>query len=157
MILLWKNVCIGRKDASNSEVLEAIKLANVDKFAEKLDNKLESVIGENGHKLSGGQRQRISIARALLKNSPIILLDEISSALDVENEFEIQQGINSLIKNKTVIVISHRLKSIENADKIVLIDKGKVIAVGKHNELLEKSETYRNMIEKSMISSEFIY
>lgn len=137
--------------------MEAIKLANVDKFAEKLDNKLESVIGENGHKLSGGQRQRISIARSLLKNSPIILLDEISSALDVENEFEIQQGINSLIKNKTVIVISHRLKSIENADKIVLIDKGKVIAVGKHNELLEKSETYRNMIEKSMISSEFIY
>lgn len=97
---IMENVRIGRKDASNSEVLEAIKLANVDKFAEKLDNKLESVIGENGHKLSGGQRQRISIARALLKNSPIILLDEISSALDVENEFEIQQGINSLIKTK---------------------------------------------------------
>ena len=115
------------------------------------------MIGENGAKLSGGERQRLSIARAFLKNSPIIILDEISSALDVENEMKIQESLNSLIKGKTVIIISHRLKSIENVDKIVVMKDGKVESEGKHAELLQTSPLYKTMIEKSHLAEKWVY
>ena len=117
----------------------------------------ETIIGENGSKLSGGDRQRISIARAFLKDAPIILLDEISASLDVENEMEIQNSINKLIENKTVIIVSHRMKSIEKADKIVVMDDGKVVSAGKHEELIKNSKLYGDMVRKSQLTEEYIY
>lgn len=123
----------------------------------KLPEGYSTLIGENGSKLSGGERQRISIARALLKNAPILLLDEISASLDVENERKIQKALNRLIVGKTVIIVSHRLKSIEKADRIVVMDAGKVDAAGTHEEVLEKSLLYRRLIEKSNLTEQFIY
>ena len=151
------NIRIGKSDATEEEVIEAARLANVDEFVQKLPDGYNTLIGENGSKLSGGERQRISIARAFLKNAPIVILDEISASLDVENEMKIQQSLNKLIKNKTVIIISHRLKSIENVDKIVLMDKGKVLAAGKHNELLKTSSLYQNLVNKSKLTEDFVY
>lgn len=153
---ILENVRIGKKDATDLEVKEACRLANCD-FIEKLENGFDTVIGENGKELSGGERQRISIARAFLKNSPILILDEIASSLDVDNEKKIQDSLNKLIKNKTVIIISHRMKSIENVDKIVVIDDGKVESVGKHTELLKTSKVYKNLIEKTNLAKEFVY
>ena len=117
----------------------------------------DTIIGENGSRLSGGERQRLSIARAFLKNAPIIILDEISASLDVENEMQIQQSLNSLIKGKTVVIISHRLKSVENVDKIIVMNNGKLDAEGTHAELLKKSALYRNMIEKSSATEKYRY
>lgn len=154
---ILENIRIGRKDASDDEVIAAAKLANVDKIVAKLPNGYNTMIGENGSKLSGGERQRISIARAFLKDAPIIILDEVSASLDVENEMEIQTSINKLIKNKTVIIISHRLKSIENADKIVVVNKGRVDSMGSHTELLAKSELYKSMVEKSEMTETYVY
>ena len=154
---IMENIRIGKKNASDEEVIQAAKKANCDDFVDNLKDKYDTIIGENGSKLSGGQRQRISIARAILKNSPIILLDEISASLDVENEMKIQQSLNTLIKDKTVIIVSHRLKSIENADKIIVMDNGKIDSIGTHKELLEKSQIYKQMIEMSNISQNYTY
>ena len=123
----------------------------------KLPNGYDTLIGENGSKLSGGERQRLSIARAILKDAPIIILDEISSSLDVENEKIIQDSLNTLIENKTVIIISHRLKSIENANKIVVLSDGYVEMAGSHKELLAGSETYKLLVENSKLIDEFRY
>lgn len=152
-----ENIRIGRKNASDEEVIEAAKMANCMEFIQRLPDGINTLIGENGSNLSGGERQRLSIARAFLKNAPIIILDEISASLDVENEKKIQESLNSLIKNKTVIIISHRLKSIENVDKIVILNNGKVEATGTHNELLESSKTYCNLIEKTKLAEGFKY
>ena len=152
-----ENIRLGRKDATDEEVLAAAKLANVDEIVAKMPDGYETLIGENGSKLSGGERQRISIARAFLKDAPIILLDEISASLDVENEMDIQKSINKLIENKTVIIISHRMKSIENADKIVVMDDGKVVSAGKHDELMKSSKLYGDMVRKSQLTEEYIY
>lgn len=154
---ILENIRFGNKNASDEQVKEAARLANCEEFIEKLPEKYDTLIGENGSKLSGGERQRISIARAFLKNAPIILLDEISASLDVENEMKIQESLNKLIKNKTVIVISHRLKSIENVDKIVVLNNGEVETFGTHKELIEKSKTYNNLISKTKSAEEFIY
>lgn len=154
---IMENIRIGKQDATEDEVKLAAKLANCDEFIEKLPKGYETIIGENGLELSGGQRQRLSIARAFLKDAPILILDEISANLDVDNEKKIQESLNRLIKNKTVIIISHRMKSIENVDKIVVIDKGKVESIGTHKELLEKSRVYRTLIEKSKMTEEFVY
>ncbi len=151
------NIRIGKADASDEEVLKAAKLANCDEFVNKLKDGYQTEIGENGSKLSGGERQRISIARAFLKNAEIILLDEIAASLDVENEKYIQESLNKLTKNKTVIIISHRMKSIENVDQIIVMNDGKIEAFGKHDELLKNSKTYKKMIESSKKSEEFIY
>ena len=151
------NIRIGKADASDEEVLKAAKLANCDEFVNKLKDGYKTEIGENGSKLSGGERQRISIARAFLKNAEIILLDEIAASLDVENEKYIQESLNKLTKNKTVIIISHRMKSIENVDQIIVMNDGKIEAFGKHDELLKNSKTYKKMIESSKKSEEFIY
>ncbi|HHX67976.1 MAG: ABC transporter ATP-binding protein [Miniphocaeibacter sp.] len=154
---IMENIRMGNKEATDEEVKEAARLANCTDFIKNLPQGYETVIGENGSNLSGGERQRISIARAILKNAPIILLDEISASLDVENEMQIQNSLNSLIKNKTVVIISHRLKSVENADKIVVMNNGKIDSIGKHKDLLKKSKLYKNMIEKSNITESYLY
>ena len=154
---IMDNIRMGRKDASDEEVLAAAKLANVDKIVAKLPNGYDTLIGENGSKLSGGERQRISIARAFLKNAPIVLLDEISASLDVENEMEIQVSINRLIEGKTIIIISHRLKSIEKADNILVMKDGILDSQGCHEDLLKESDLYRSMVEKSRLTEEYVY
>lgn len=154
---IMENIRLGNRNASDEEVLRAAELSNCNEFVDRLPDGYETVIGENGGKLSGGERQRISIARAILKDTPIILLDEISASLDVENEMKIQESLNTLIKNKTVVIISHRLKSIENADQIVVMNKGKVDGVGSHQELLNKSSLYKNMIDKSNMTENYLY
>ena len=154
---IMENIRMGRKSASDEEVIAAAKLANVDKIVAKLPNGYDTLIGENGSKLSGGERQRISIARAFLKDAPIVLLDEISASLDVENEMEIQESINRLIEGKTIIIISHRLKSIEKADKIVVMKEGLLDSEGKHDSLLENSKLYKSMVEKSKLTEEYVY
>lgn len=154
---VMENIRIGNKNATDDEVKEAARLANCSEFIESLPDGYNTVIGENGSKLSGGERQRLSIARAFLKNAPIIILDEISASLDVENEMKIQESLNTLIKNKTVVIISHRLKSVENADKIIVLDNGKLNAEGTHNQLMENSALYRSMIEKSGMTEVYTY
>ena len=118
---VMENIRIGRRNASDGEVLQAARLAQCDEFVSKMPEGYNSVIGENGDTLSGGERQRISIARALLKNAPIVLLDEATASLDVENETRIQAGISELVKDKTVLVIAHRMRTIANTDKVVVI------------------------------------
>lgn len=154
---IMENIRIGRQNSTEDEVKLAAKLANCSEFIEKLPNGYETIIGENGLELSGGQRQRLSIARAFLKDAPILILDEIAANLDVDNENKIQESLNKLIKNKTVIIISHRMKSIENVDNIVVIDKGKVESVGTHKELLEKSKVYKKLIDKTKMTEDFLY
>ena len=154
---VMENIRLGRSSASDEEVLEAARLANCDDFVKKLPRGYETEIGENGSNLSGGERQRISIARAFLKDAEIILLDEIAASLDVENEKYIQESLNKLTKNKTVIIISHRMKSIENVDQIIVMRDGQIEDFGRHEELLERSKTYKKMIESSKKSEEFVY
>lgn len=143
------NIKIGKKDATDDEIMQAAKIARCCDFIDKMPEGIDTVIGENGQRLSGGERQRISIARAVLKDAPIILLDEATASLDVENESLIQQALSELIKEKTVIVIAHRLRTIRNADKIVLLNNGKVEACGMDEELQRNSKFYQEMLEKS--------
>lgn len=152
---IMENIRLGRESATDEEVKKAAELANCMDFIEKLG--FDTTIGENGAELSGGERQRLSIARAFLKDAPILILDEISASLDVDNEKKIQDSLNKLIKDKTVIIISHRLKSIENVDKIVVIDEGAVEMSGNHNELIEHSKVYKNLIEKTKLAEAFNY
>lgn len=154
---VMENIRIGRQNATDEEVMAAAKLANCEEFINELNQGYNTIIGENGAELSGGERQRLSIARAFLKNAPILILDEIAASLDVDNEKKIQDSLNKLVKNKTVLIISHRMKSIENADKIVVLDKGKVESQGTHADLLKTSEVYKNLIEKSQSAECFVY
>lgn len=151
-----ENIRIGRKDATDNEVKEAAKKANCD-FIERLEKGFDTLIGENGAELSGGERQRLSIARAFLKDAAVLILDEIAASLDVDNEKKIQESLNTLIKNKTVIIISHRMRSIENVDKIVVLKEGKLEGEGTHAELLKSSPTYKNLIEKTKAAENFVY
>lgn len=144
---IMENIRLGKKGATDEEVLSAAKLANCDEFADKLPNGYDTEIGENGCNLSGGERQRISIARAFLKNAPIILLDEATASLDVENETLIQTALSRLIKNKTVLVIAHRMRTVENADKIIVLSNGTVAEAGNPNELMNKNGLFRHMVE----------
>ena len=154
---VMENIRLGKQDASDEEVKRAARLANCTDFIEKMDKGFDTLIGENGAELSGGERQRLSIARAFLKDAPILILDEIAASLDVDNEKKIQESLNNLVKDKTVVIISHKMKSIENADKIVVLENGKVESEGKHEELLQKSKVYKNLIEKTKMAEEFIY
>ena len=144
------NIRIGKKGATDEEVTRVAKIARCDEFIDRMPDGIDTVIGENGERLSGGERQRISIARALLKDAPIILMDEATASLDVENESLIQEALSELIKEKTVIVIAHRMRTIRGADKIVLLHQGKIEAMGTDAELRVQSATYRKMLEKSM-------
>ena len=154
---IMENIRLGRESATDEEVKEAARLANCMDFIEKLPDGFNTLIGENGAELSGGERQRISIARAFLKDAPVLILDEISASLDVDNEKKIQDSLNKLIKDKTVIIISHRLKSIENVNKIVVIDEGLVETSGNHDELIKDSKVYKNLIEKTKLAEAFNY
>jgi len=144
------NIRIGKKGATDEEVTRVAKIARCDEFIDRMPDGIDTVIGENGERLSGGERQRISIARAFLKDAPIILMDEATASLDVENESLIQEALSELIKEKTVIVIAHRMRTIRGADKIVLLHQGKIEAMGTDAELRVQSATYRKMLEKSM-------
>ena len=146
------NILYGNASASNDEIINACKFAAAQEFIEKLPNKYETIIGENGIKLSGGQKQRLSIARAILKDSPIILLDEATSSLDSESEAVIQKAIENLTKNKTTIIIAHRLSTIMNCDKILVFDSGQIVAEGSHEFLVNNSLIYKNLYEKQIIS-----
>ena len=154
---IMENIRLGRESATDEEVKEAARLANCMDFIEKLPDGFNTLIGENGAELSGGERQRISIARAFLKDAPVLILDEISASLDVDNEKKIQDSLNKLIKDKTVIIISHRLKSIENVNKIVVIDEGVVETAGNHDKLIKDSKVYKNLIEKTKLAEAFNY
>ncbi len=144
------NIAYADVNASLDDIKEACKFAAADEFIEKLPNSYDTIVGENGVKLSGGQKQRVSIARAMLKKSPIILLDEATSSLDTESESKVQNAINNLIKDKTTLVIAHRLSTIHNADRIFVMKEGKVINSGSHKELIDNCEEYKSLYKKQL-------
>ena len=144
------NIKYGRQEATDEEVFKVAKLSYCDEFINSLPNKFDTLIGENGVRLSGGEKQRLSIARAMMKQSSIILLDEATSSLDSETESKIQDALKILTKNKTTIVIAHRLSTILNSNNIYVIDKGKIIANGSHKNLMVESELYKNFYEKQI-------
>lgn len=140
------NIRIGKRNATDEEVRHAARLAQCDDFISRMPQGYDTVIGENGETLSGGERQRISIARALLKNAPIILLDEATASLDAENETKIQAGISELVRNKTVIIIAHRMRTVRNADQIVVLSGGTVSEQGTPDELLTRNGEFARMV-----------
>ena len=152
---VMENIRIGRQNATDEEVLAAAREAQCDEFVEKLPEGYQTMIGENGSALSGGERQRISIARALLKDSPVILLDEATASLDAENETHIQRAISRLVKGKTVLIIAHRMRTVEGADKLVLLKDGKVAEQGSPEELLAKGGIYARMCQLQQQSGEW--
>lgn len=152
---IMENIRIGKKDATDEEVIAAAKLANCEEFARKLPNGYHSMIGENGCELSGGERQRISIARAFLKNAPIILLDEATASLDVENETLIQAALSRLMKDKTVLVIAHRMRTVSGADKVIVLSDGAVAEQGKPAELMNTGSIYPHMVKLQKMSQDW--
>ena len=152
---IMENIRIGKKDATDEEVISAAKLANCEEFARKLPNGYHSMIGENGCELSGGERQRISIARAFLKNAPIILLDEATASLDVENETLIQAALSRLMKDKTVLVIAHRMRTVSGADKVIVLSDGAVAEQGKPAELMNTGSIYPHMVKLQKMSQDW--
>ncbi len=150
---IMENIRVGRKNATDEEVINAAKAAHCHDFIEKLPDGYQTVIGENGSTLSGGECQRLSIARALLKDAPVILLDEATASLDVDNETEIQEAITHLIQGKTVLIIAHRMRTVESADKIVVLDDGIVAESGTHHELMQKNGLYHKLVELQSASS----
>lgn len=149
------NIKFGRPDADHDQVVEASRKACCHEFITKLPDGYRTVLGEGGENLSGGERQRISIARAMLKDAPIILLDEATASVDPENENRIQQAINELVKNKTLVVIAHRLSTVRTADQILVIDGGRLAEHGTHKELLEQDGTYRRFWEIRQITRDW--
>ena len=154
---VMENIRIGKKDATDEEVMAAAKLANCTDFIEKLPDKWNTMIGENGSELSGGERQRISIARAFLKNAPIILMDEATASLDVDNESVIQESISKLIQNKTVLIIAHRMRTVDGVDKIVVLKDGVVAEQGTPEALKKKNGIYKHMIDMQLESEQWKY
>lgn len=150
---IMDNIRIGKRDASDEEVMRAAHLAQCDEFANKMPQGYKTIIGENGETLSGGERQRVSIARALLKDAPIVLLDEATASLDVENETKIQSGISSLVRNKTVLIIAHRMRTVANADKIVVLDNGNVAETGSPEELKKEEGIFLRMVKRQTVEA----
>jgi ATP-binding cassette subfamily B protein len=142
---LRDNIAYGKPDASDAEITAAAHAAYADEFIDQLPHGLDTIVGERGVKLSGGQRQRIAIARAILKDAPILVLDEATSALDSESEIYIQQALEKLMKNRTSIVIAHRLSTIAKLDRIIVLDNGKIVEEGPHTELLDQKGTYARL------------
>ncbi|MDN6280408.1 MAG: ABC transporter ATP-binding protein/permease [Psychroflexus sp.] len=147
------NLKIGKPEATTDELIEALKVANAYEFVMELPKKLQTNIGDSGNKLSGGQKQRLSIARAVLKNPPIMILDEATSALDTESEKLVQKALENMTKNRTSVVIAHRLSTIQNADKIIVMQKGEIVEQGKHNELIAKKGTYKKLVDMQSFDS----
>jgi subfamily B ATP-binding cassette protein MsbA len=147
---VFNNIQYARPDANKEDIFKAAKLSMSDEFINNLENGYETMIGENGVKLSGGEKQRLSIARAFLKNSKIILLDEATSSLDSETEDKIQKALDKLTVDKTTIVIAHRLSTILNSDNIYVVDNGKIVDSGKHDDLLNNSKIYRNFYQRQI-------
>ena len=143
---IMENIRLGRRDATDEEVLAAAHAAQCDSFVQKLPEGYDTLIGENGATLSGGERQRISIARALLKDAPVILLDEATASLDVENETAVQAALSGLIRDKTVLIIAHRMRTVMGADKVVVISGGKVAESGSPSRLLERDGPFKHMV-----------
>jgi len=141
------NILIGKEDATDNEVIDALKIANAWEFVKDLPSGIQTNIGDSGGKLSGGQKQRLSIARAVLKNPPIMILDEATSALDTESERLVQVALENMMKNRTSIVIAHRLSTIQSADQIVVMSKGEIAEQGTHTELLSKNGVYKRLVE----------
>jgi subfamily B ATP-binding cassette protein MsbA len=141
------NVGLGKDNSTDEEIIDALKIANAWEFVKDLPHGLDTNIGDSGNKLSGGQKQRLSIARAVLKNPPIMILDEATSALDTESERLVQKALENMMKNRTSIVIAHRLSTIQNADQIVVMQKGEIVEQGKHDELLAKKSVYQKLVE----------
>ena len=154
---VMENIRIGKKDATDEEVMAAAKLANCTDFIEKLPNQWNTMIGENGSELSGGERQRISIARAFLKDAPIVLMDEATASLDVDNESVIQESISKLIQNKTVLIIAHRMRTVDGVDKIVVLKDGVVAEQGTPEELKQKNGLYKHMIDTQLETGQWKY
>ncbi len=152
-----ENIRIGRKDATDEEVKAAARLAHCEEFVEKMPDKWDSMIGENGSELSGGERQRISIARAFLKDAPIILMDEATASLDVDNESLIQESISKLIRDKTVLIIAHRMRTVDGVNKIVVLKDGRVAESGTPAELREAGGIYRHMADMQLSSEQWKY
>ncbi|NVJ65495.1 MAG: ATP-binding cassette domain-containing protein, partial [Gammaproteobacteria bacterium] len=144
---VWYNIRYGKTDANDDEVIAAAKKAHAHEFVSDLPQGYESYLGEQGVRLSGGQKQRIALARAILKDPEVLLLDEATSALDAESEHHVQAALNELMKNRTTLIIAHRLSTVIHADRIVLLDKGEIVAIGTHAELLEKSKLYQRLCE----------
>jgi subfamily B ATP-binding cassette protein MsbA len=140
------NLLIGNENATNDEIIEALKVANAWEFVTELPGGIDANIGDAGNSLSGGQKQRLSIARAVLKNAPIMILDEATSALDTESERLVQEALENMMKNRTSIVIAHRLSTIQNADQIIVMKQGKIVEQGKHQELLDKKGMYHKLV-----------
>lgn len=154
---VMENIRIGRKDATDEEVMKAARLAHCEEFVERMPEKWNSMIGENGSELSGGERQRISIARAFLKDAPIILMDEATASLDVDNESLIQESLSKLIQNKTVMIIAHRMRTVDGVDKIVVLKDGKVAEMGTPEELKKKGGIYKHMVDTQIQSDQWKY
>lgn len=152
---VMENIRIGKKDATDEEVIAAARLANCEEFVERMHDKWNSMIGENGSELSGGERQRISIARAFLKDAPIILLDEATASLDVDNESLIQESISKLIENKTVLIIAHRMRTVAGVDKIVVLKDGEAAEIGSPAQLMKKGGIYKHMCETQLKSEKW--
>ncbi|MEO8852378.1 MAG: ATP-binding cassette domain-containing protein, partial [Ginsengibacter sp.] len=147
-----ENIAYGRPEATEEEIMEAARLANALEFIEKMPNEIETIVGERGFTLSGGQRQRIGIARAIVRNSPILILDEPTSSLDSESEKLVMEALENLMAGRTVIIIAHRLNTIRNVDKIIVLCKGEIEEEGNHNELIEKKGVYREMCNDQLWS-----
>ena len=141
------NISLGKADASDQEIIEAAKIANAHDFIMELPDGYNTNIGDGGNKLSGGQKQRLSIARAVLKNPPIMVLDEATSALDTESERLVQEALENMMQNRTSIVIAHRLSTIQNADTIVVLQKGKIVELGSHKDLMTADGVYKSLVE----------
>ena len=144
------NIAYAKPSATNEEIIDACRFAAADQFIKKLPKGYNTMIGENGVRLSGGQKQRVSIARAILKQSPIILLDEATSSLDAESEEIVQNAINNLTKNKTTLVIAHRLSTIHNADKIFVLKNGSIVSSGNHEFLIKNCTEYQSLYNKQI-------
>ena len=147
------NIGLGKENATEEQIIEAAKIANAHDFIVSLPKGYETNIGDSGNKLSGGQKQRLSIARAVLKNPPIMILDEATSALDTESERLVQDALEKMMKNRTSIVIAHRLSTIQNADIIVVLHKGEIVEQGTHVELLDLNGTYKKLVQMQTLSA----
>ena len=147
------NIALGKHDATDTEIIEALKIANAYEFVKDLPLGIHTNIGDSGNKLSGGQKQRLSIARAVLKNPPIMILDEATSALDTESEKFVQVALENMMQNRTSIVIAHRLSTIQKADLIVVMQKGKIVEQGKHEELIAMNGTYNKLVTMQSFES----